>query len=34
MDYENFKIQKDFILEEALSTFGLSSKYNLLMLHV
>ena len=27
MDYENFKIQKDFILEEALSTFGLSSKY-------
>lgn len=27
MDYTNFKMRKDFILEETMSTFGLSSKY-------
>lgn len=27
MEYNNFKMRKDFILEETLSTFGLSSKY-------
>ena len=27
MEYNNFKMRKDFILEETMSTFGLSSKY-------